>query len=62
MQILKNLIQFFQIADCNCGGRAVVKCKTWKNKTVYLCSDCLRSFRFREKDFFKSIMPFGRYK
>ena len=60
MKLLTKIIQSFQIADCRCGGRAIVKCKTWEDRTVYLCYDCLRSLRFREKDFFKSIMPFGR--
>lgn len=61
MKLLATIIQSLQIRDCKCGSRAVVKCKTWEDKTVYMCSECLRSLRFRETEFFKSILPFGKY-
>ena len=54
--ILKAIIQFFQVKDCKfCECRAVVKWKTYDNRTVFMCSDCLRAIRFIETDFYKSI-------
>ena len=41
-----------------CELDAVVVCKTYNDKTIYLCLNCLRSLRFRETEFFKSILPY----
>lgn len=60
---LTKIIQIFQIRDCKyCGTKAVVKCENYDGDIVFMCSECLRSIRFREKDFFKSIKPYGTYK
>lgn len=59
------LLEFFQdlwVSHCDCGDKAVVQCYTWNKKKLYLCSNCLRSVRFREKDFFEFIKPWGKYK
>lgn len=59
---IKKKIQDWLPMPCECGYSAVVICKTHNDDTVYLCSNCLRSFRFREKDYFKSIKPYGNEK
>jgi hypothetical protein len=59
---IKEWWQDFISTPCNCGRKPVVICKTYDDKTVYMCSECLRAIRFREKDLFKSILPYGSYK
>lgn len=57
---LKNIIKTLFKHHCKyCNNRAVVVCVTYKNKKVYMCSDCLGAFRFREKEYFKSVMSYG---
>lgn len=59
---LKRLLQNLNPKECEmCHGNAVVICKTHEDKTVYLCSNHLRGFRFRETENFKSILPYGDY-
>ena len=60
-KLFRKVIEIFQIKDCRfCGRRAVVVCTTYSDKRQYLCSECLRGFRFREKEFWKSILPYGK--
>ena len=59
---LTKFIQIFQVRSCTfCGTKSVVKCTGHDGRIHFLCSDCLRSIRFREKEFYKSIRPYGTY-
>lgn len=56
--LLKRIKRIFRNNCKYCNNKAVVLCVTYKNKKVYMCSDCLRAFRFRERECFKSVMPY----
>lgn len=58
MKKLKDFIHNTFKKECRCGEKAVVECITYDNKKFFLCSNCLRSLRFREKEFFKSILNY----
>lgn len=60
--MLKKFFKWLFKHDCKyCKKDAVVVCKTYNNKKIYMCSECLRAFRFREKECFKSVLPYGNY-
>ena len=62
MGLLFTIREYFELNCCSyCGRRAVVKCKTHADETRYMCSECLRAIRFREREMFKSILPYGKY-
>jgi predicted SprT family Zn-dependent metalloprotease len=62
IQRVKEIFQDLFPKKCRCGRNAVVINKTYKNEKIYMCSYCLRSIRFKEKEFFKSILPYGSNK
>ena len=59
LKFLKKVISLLFKHRCKyCNQLAVVKCIKYNRRKVYMCSDCINAFRFREKECFKSVLPY----